>query len=369
MGLTVIIFVVVLGLLIFVHELGHFLMARRMGVKVEEFGFGFPPRMFGVRRGDTTYSINWIPLGGFVKIKGEQGDHPTDQDSFTSKKVWQRFLILSAGVGMNIVLAFVLISIGFMIGLPSVVDQDGVAGANVRDLKIQIVEVQDQSPAAQAGLAVGDTILRVDDQPVTTITVFQNYTKEKNAQPMTLLVKRGGEERIVTVTPTILEGSDHAVVGIGLVESGLISYAPHLAIWEGLKTTGMLLWRIIEAFYTVLRNLIIGVPVGADIAGPIGIAVLTGQVAKLGFIYILQFTALLSLNLAVINFLPIPALDGGRVLFLIIEKIRGKAINRKIEATVHNVGFFVLIGLVILVTFRDVSRFSEQIKNFFHTIF
>ena len=369
MILTIILLIVILGLCIFVHELGHFFSAKKMGVTVEEFGFGYPPRIFGIKRKGTIYSINWIPIGGFVKLKGEQGESKKDKDSFGHKKIWQRAIILSSGVVMNFILAFILISIGFSLGLPSVIDDNISSSAHIRDVKIQILEVTENSPAERAELKMGDIIVSVDGQSFIEIDDFQNYKNNKIDQEMNLKIKRGGEEIEKTIIPKDLENKGQGMIGAYLVQTGLVSYPIHESIWMGIKTTVSVTWLILKAIYEIIRNLVISQQVAADIAGPVGIAVLTGQVAKMGFIYILQFTALLSINLAIINFIPFPALDGGRVLFLVIEKIRGKAINQKIESLIHNIGFFLLILILVLVTFRDISRFSSTIREFFQKIF
>lgn len=434
MILTIILFICILGLLVFVHELGHFAMARRMGIAVEEFGFGFPPRLIGFQRltrkkivkvaereetevavtdyslggaeviketiqekteeidevmlikkwrvvrgtrqpekkklkTGTIYSLNWIPVGGFVKIKGEQGDSSRDQDSFAHKKVWQRTLVLSAGVLMNFLLAAVLLSLGFTLGLPSIIDEHLPPQAVVRERAIQIVDTQEGSPARQAGLQMGDFITAVDGQPYVRIVDFQTYTKPRAGQKITVSIKRGQEAKTVTVIPEDLGKQGEGLIGVWLAETGTVRYPWYYAVWMGAKTTVSLTGQILAALYELIKNLLISQRVSADIAGPVGIAVLTGQVAKLGFIYILQFTALLSINLAIINFFPFPALDGGRVLFLIIEKIRGKPVKQKIEAAIHNIGFLILIGLIIIVTFRDVARFGDSIKGFFSNLF
>lgn len=267
---------------------------------------------------------------------------------------------------MNLVLAAFLISIGFMIGLPAVVD-DTVTG-EIRDSKIQIVSVLPESPAAQANLEIGDTILAIDGQHFSIVDEIVQYNAQKGTNPIELTILREGEEKSVELSLAIVDEENLPKMGAGLVKTGIVSYSWYLAIWEGVKTTVFFTWQIILAFANLIKNLIITQTVSVDIAGPVGIAVLTGQVAKLGFIYILQFTALLSINLAIINFFPFPALDGGRILFLIIEKIRHKPITQKIEAAIHNIGFMILILLMIVVTFHDFSRYRESIFNLFHRI-
>jgi regulator of sigma E protease len=363
MIITILILVVVLGLIIFVHEAGHFFAAKKLGAAVEEFGFGFPPRIFGIKKGDTIYSINWIPFGGFVKIKGESGDHQEEKDSFSNLKIWKRAVILSSGVFMNFVLAIILLSIGFFIGLPSVVTDD-LPKDRMRDEKIQVLSVLEESPAANAGLQVGDNIISIDGNSFDSVDDLIEYTSHKLDETIALVTKRGDEVINSEIVLKDIDNSGVGKMGTGLVETAIVSYPWYEAIFEGFKASFSVAWQILVAFYELLKNLIVEQTVPADISGPIGIAVMTSRVAKLGFIYLLQFTALLSINLMILNFLPFPALDGGRVLFLAIEKIRRKPVSQKIESMIHTVGFFILIGLVILVSVRDVSRFKDSIFGF-----
>lgn len=367
MFFTLVVFVFILGLLVFVHELGHFVAARKNGVKVEEFGFGFPPRMVGVKRGDTIYSLNWIPLGGFVKIKGETGENKEDEDSFAHKKIWRRATILAAGVFMNFVLAAVLLSIGFIIGLPQVVDGEG-GYARVRDAKVQVVQVLVGTPAKEAGLETGDTIMSIDGQIISDVGQMQDYVSEKAGVPVKIVFLHGTEQIEKEITPVVLSETGHGGIGVGLLKSGIVSYPWYLAFWKGAAATVSSTGEIAVAFYELIKNLIVTQKVSVDLSGPVGIAVLTGQVARMGFVYLLQFTALLSVNLAVINFLPFPALDGGRIVFLIIEKIRRKPVSQKIENLVHNIGFALLMILILLVTYRDIARFGGKFADLWDKI-
>lgn len=352
---TILLFVIVLSLLVFVHEFGHFLMARKMGMKVEEFGFGFPPRAVGVKRGGTIYSINWIPLGGFVRIKGESGDHKGDPDSFASKKAWQRFVVLVAGVAMNLVLAAVLFSVGFMVGLPGVVDEKLSPSARVADRALTVMAVIDGSPAALSGIEQGDRVLSIDGEPFDSSDTARAMIAQSADDGVVLdLKKQNGEISTLTLTATLLPEQELTGIGIGLVQTGLVSYPFFQAIVQGIAATVTFTVEIVRAFVGIIVNLVSGQGVGVELSGPVGIAVITGQVAALGFVYLLQFTALLSINLAVINVLPFPALDGGRILFLIIEKLRGRAVDGKLETVTHNLGFFLLMILVIIVTYRDI---------------
>ncbi len=363
---TIVVFVVILGLLIFVHELGHFLAAKLLGVRVEEFGFGFPPRIFGIKKGETDYTLNWIPIGGFVKMTGQSDFEVEDQEkikddekSFLKKKPWKRAIILSAGVGMNFALAAILLSIGFMIGLPSSVDQDLPAGAKISDEQIQILVSQEDSPAKEAGLDSGDAILKIDEMVPKSVEDVQNYVAEHKGEEISIEIKRGEEIFSENLTLRAEYPEDDGPMGISLAETAKVSYPWYQAIWEGIKATGRLTVQIVIAFGKLIGAMISSGQVSGEVAGPVGIAVLTGQVTQLGFAYILNFTALLSINLAIINILPFPALDGGHLLFLGIEKIRGKKSSKqaKIENIIHLVGFALLIALIVAITYRDVVKY------------
>ncbi|TSC53839.1 MAG: hypothetical protein LiPW39_37 [Parcubacteria group bacterium LiPW_39] len=355
--LTLIIFVIILGLLIFVHEFGHFLVAKKNGVRVEEFGFGFPPRIFGIKKGETIYSLNWIPLGGFVKIFGEDGSDRINHRSFASKKIWQRTIILLAGVAMNVFLAAVVISLGYGLGLPTAIDDSQV----VSHAKVQITEVAPNSPARQGGIKAGDTIVKIVDQVqlnnISQVAQVQNFINNNRGREIIVTLQRGQEVRQVKVVPRINPPAGEGALGIGLVRVTTTFYPWYRAIYEGVKTTFILIWAIIMGLGYLLWQLVGRgqVPV-AEIAGPVGIFSLTGQAAQLGFIYLLQLTALLSVNLAIINALPFPALDGGRLLFLLIEKIKGSPVNQKIERAIHSAGFVFLIILMVLITARDMMK-------------
>lgn len=361
---TLLVFAAILAILVLSHEFGHFIMARRYGVKVEEFGFGFPPRFAGFKKGDTIYSINWIPLGGFVKIKGENGEHPRDPDSFSFQSALRRFSMLSAGVVMNLVVAAVLLSFGFGIGIPAPLQNLG-RGAQVNDYKISVVEVLPGSPAEAAGVASGDVIIQVNGFFRPDFSALQNYLTEKLGEPVRFVFLRNGAEVITEIAPVYLKQTGKGGIGVALFESGLVSYPWYLAIYHGAAATLFYIGEILRAFVALVSGLIQGQSIIESVSGPVGIAVLTGRAAKLGFIYLLQFTALLSINLAIINALPVPALDGGRVLFLAIEKWRGRPLRQKVEQIIHMIGFILLMILVIAVTVRDLGRFNliERLRS------
>jgi regulator of sigma E protease len=378
MILTLIIFLIVLSLLVFVHELGHFVVAKRAGMSVHEFGFGFPPRLFGIQKikgrwkivwgkndggtDNTVYSVNAIPLGGFVKIMGEDNDDAHDPRSFVNKSFWPRFLTLIAGVLMNFILAGALLSAGFMSGLPIAVEKesDVPAGANFSDRQVAIVEISSGSQAEKAGLLASDIIQSVDGRTFQTVQDLQNYVQANKGKRLEFVVKRLNESKAITVDSLAQPAADGSVVGIALVLYGKLQFAPLPAIVQGFQSA----YHQLIAIATGLYDLFSSGKGFESLGGPVKIAQLTGQVADLGFIPLLQFAAFLSLNLALLNALPLPALDGGRILFLLIEKIRGKRNNQKVEQFANAIGFMALLLLMLVITARDVAQL-ETIKNFF----
>jgi len=363
---TFILVILIISLLILVHEWGHFYSARKLGVKVEEFGFGFPPKLFSFTKKGVRYSLNLLPLGGFVKIKGEDGSKREDLDSFASKSFSQRAWILSAGVIMNVFLCVVLLALGFSLGIPQVLS-DLPEYASVRDRKIQVVDIFPDSPAAQAGLALGDVIVgsgeRQGDGSINTTVLdatesLQAFLAEHVDTEVLLLVKHPSESAptFISVTPQFRPDIGRGGIGIALVETGLVSYPWYRSPFKAVEATATLTKQIFVAFGGLLSDLVVRQEVSVDVAGPVGIAVLTGEVVDQGAIYVLYFIAVLSLNLAILNFIPFPALDGGRFLFLVIEKLRRKPVDQRIEGVIHMVGFGLLLLLVLLVTIRDIIQ-------------
>lgn len=370
---TIIIFILILGLLVFVHEFGHFIVAKKSGMGVEEFGFGFPPRIAGIQKVDgkwtwvwrsnrnqelisseTIYSINLIPLGGFVRILGENNEQEDNPKSFINKGFWARFLTLVAGVVMNVILAWALFSAGFMVGLPAAVESpsDIPAHASFSRPQLAILDVTAGLPADLAGLKRNDIILAVDGNHFSAVPEIQNYVKAHAGSQVIFEVKRGREDLSFKVTPNVNPPAGEGPTGIGLALIGRLRYPFYFAIWEGGKLTISGLVGIVTGLY----SLITGHVALSNLGGPVKIAKLTGEVAGLGFIYLLQFTAFLSLNLAVLNILPFPALDGGRVLFLLIEKVRRKRNNQRIEQMVNTAGFVFLLLLMVAVTVHDIIK-------------
>lgn len=383
MIITILIFLVVLSVLVFVHELGHFVVAKRSGMKVHEFGFGFPPRLFGIQKAkengsgkwkfvwghrdtktdDTVYSVNWIPLGGFVKIMGEDNDDgQVDERSFGNKPFWRRFFTLSAGVIMNFILAGFLLAIGYGVGLPVAVQNlDQVpSGAIFTERQVAIIDVQKESPAEKAGIMSSDIVESVDGQKFETVEALQEYVKTNKGKEMTFEVKRVNEIKTFSVQSNAEPKEGEGIVGVGLALYGKIQFGPLASIGQGFQTA----YTQLVAIGTGLYHLFTSGDGVESLGGPVKIAQITGQVAETGFIPLLQFAAFLSLNLALLNALPLPALDGGRILFLLIEKVRGKKNNAKIEQYANAIGFIALLLLMVAITAKDVSQL-ESIKNLF----
>ena len=365
MLLTIIVFILTLGLLIFSHEFGHFISAKKAGIRVEEFGFGFPPRIFGIKKGETLYSLNLIPLGGCVKIYGEERPKKRkirlkrDKKAFYSRPVWQRAIVIVMGVIMNLFLAVVLLSIVYGIGIPTVIENSSMA-SRAKNVQVQIIDIAKDSPAEKAGIKIGDTIQELKTQnsnlKVNEVEDIQKFIARYAGEETAVTIKRGKDILEKRITARISPPEGEGPIGVVLAKTGIIKYPWYTAILQGIKSTGQLIMTFLGLFYQLLKTLILkGVLIG-ELTGPVGIATMTSQMTKLGFVYILQFIAVISINLAIINAIPFPALDGGRLLFLAIEKIKGSPVSAKIEQLVNNMGFALLIILMIVVTFRDIVR-------------
>jgi regulator of sigma E protease len=379
-----IIFILVLSVLVLIHEAGHFLAARLFKVKAEEFGYGFPPRIFGFVKVDgkwkfvgrkdeekyknTIWSVNWLPFGGFVRIKGENPDDGmNDPDSFHTVAIWKRVIILAAGVTMNWFLAFAIFTSIFLIGAPAILE-DLPKGAVIHDQSITVTQVLKDKPAEKADLRPGDQVVSIAGQVPVDYADAVRLIGEQGESPFVMTIKRDDQEKNLDLNPQYIQEIEKSGIGVAMADVGIVKFAWYQAIWQGGVATYTYTKLILFAFAGIIKDIVTFNGVSEDVAGPVGIAVLTGQFAKQGIVPLLQFTAILSINLAVINFLPIPALDGGRVVFLLIEKVRRKALRPKLEAMIHQIAFLSLILLIILVTFRDLAKYSGAImggiKNF-----
>ncbi|MFA6552277.1 MAG: RIP metalloprotease RseP [Candidatus Paceibacterota bacterium] len=427
--MSVVIFIVILAVLVFVHELGHFSVAKFFGIRVDEFGLGFPPRIIGIQKilpansaaekltkvsssveqisitengrtvteeiieqsvvteavkpkkwrffkgnepatedGNTVYSINAIPFGGFVRIFGEDGNEDEngenkdkkpakDNRSFINKKRPIQIAVLVAGVLSNFIFAWLLISLGFMTGLPAPIDS-GLSG-QVKDARLTITEVLPGSPAAKAGLKSGDIVLSITNGQKTlnqiNVLPAQDFISS-SAGELAINYSRGNEKGTIKVTPKEGIVAGKKAIGIGMEMVGVLKLPFFTALYEGAKTTYSLSYLTVTGLGTFVYQAFIGQAKLSEVSGPVGIAGIVGDAATLGFSYILSVAAFISINLAVINLVPFPALDGGRVLFVIIESIKRSPINQKITRTVNTVGFVLLIVLMIVVTYNDIVK-------------
>lgn len=363
--MTIIIFIAVLSVLVLVHELGHFLAAKKAGCYVEKFAIGFPPKLWSIKKGETEYAINLLPLGGYVKIKGENGEESDDPRSFVNKSFAWKSLIISAGVLMNFLLGYVLITVVLIIGTPTLLNttESLPTSAVVSDEHVQIIQILPDTPASSANLQVGDRVSSINSIPIASTQQMSDLFNAVDESEFDLTYEREGELITTSITPVDLPDLEKKGIGVGLAEVGTVSYPWYQAPIIGFQRTVELLGLIITSFVVILRELFTSGSTQADIAGPVGIAVLTGQVAKQGITQLLQFTALLSLNLGIINILPIPALDGGRFSMIILERIRRKRLNVQLENTIHLVGFALLMLLVVLVTANDVVTYGGGILD------
>ena len=355
MILTIIIAFISLIILIVIHELGHFLLAKKFGVRVDEFGIGYPPRIWGKKIGETIYSINFLPFGAFVKIFGED-ERKKNPRSFSSKPIWQRMLIVLGGVVSFWIVGAILLSIVFSIGTPHVIDDSIVA----EDAKVQIVSVSSDSPADQVGLRTGDSIKQfsiLESQfSIDKVSQIQEIGENYKGQEVTLTIERGKQVFDVNLTPRVSPPSGEGAIGVGLIRTILKSYAWYQAPVEGIKATGLLTKAILQSFYYIVKSLFQGqgLPAGVQMVGPIGIFNLFTQFGQLGANYFLQFVAIISIYLAVFNLLPIPALDGGKMLFLIIEGVKGRPVKQAVEQRITAFFFTLLLLFMVWVTIKDV---------------
>jgi regulator of sigma E protease len=360
--MSILIFIVILFVLVVSHEFGHFIVAKKSGMRVDEFSFGFPPKLFGFKKGETSYNINLLPLGGYVKIYGENGEDSLDEKdskrSFKNAPLYKQALVLVAGVTMNFLVAWLLLSVGFMSGLPSSIDQVPV-GYTVSDQALTITSVSPNSPALKSGLKVGDKILSLKsgEDTIQNLTPegVKYFVKNHSTSNINFSYLRAKDKLDTNITPEVI-GEGGPMIGISMDVIGKLQLPIHKALWEGLKLSYNLTIATISGFYNLIYDGIRGQGDIAALSGPVGIVGVVGDAAKFGFVYLLSFTALISINLAVLNLIPFPALDGGQLLFVLIEKIKGSRINRKFTNIVNMVGFGLLMLLMIIITYHDIVK-------------
>ena len=342
--ITILIFLGILALLIIDHELGHFITAKAFGIRVEEFGLGFPPRLSGVRRGETLYSLNAIPLGGFVKMAGEED--PKVPRSFAGKGIGTRLVVLSAGSIMNALLPIVLFSVAFMI------PHDVVKG------EVVVTEVVQNSPAAAAGIKAGDIILSLNNKPVNNTSDLHRYTYLNLGKKVNIVVEHSEAtiEEEVQLIPRWKPPPGEGAIGLALDTLNPTVVSQHEPFWRAIP---MGAGECIETF-VLFKNEVLRWIIGAttpQVTGPVGIAQMTGEVAKAGISPLLEFTGFISINLAIVNIFPLPALDGGRIVFVLLELVRrGKRISPRTEGLVHLIGFALLMAAFLVITQQDIMR-------------
>lgn len=358
---TLILVIFVISVLILVHEWGHFYSARRLGVKVEEFGIGFSGQEFGFRfppkiatyfKNGVRYTLNPLPFGGFVKIFGEQGEDTMNPESFASRPLWQRSLIIGAGVLMNFFLAWALFTGGAMLGIPEL--GDGAPGP------VSIVGIRSDSPAQRAGLKFGDSIIELRAESLTLRVEAEkdvrDFIQAYRGEKIKLVIKRGEAILEISATPRVETPEGEGPLGVALGYLTLRRAPWYLAPIEGAKMLGRSTVAVLEGFGTLLVEFLTKGKTSAEVSGPVGIFFFADDIRALGVAYFLQFAGLLSVNLAILNILPIPALDGGRLFFLLLEKIKGAKIKPQTENLVHGIGFIALIFLMALITYKDIAR-------------
>ena len=333
--------VFVFGLLVFVHELGHFITAKLTGMRVDEFAIGFGPRLVSFRYGETVYSIRIVPLGGFNDIAGMAADDNDAGDrGYCRKPILSRMIVILAGSAMNFILPVVLFfGIFFFAGVQTP-NPAPVLGTVLAD-----------NPAAQAGLQANDRILAIDGQPIETWQEMVDAIRSNHGTvPMTMQVDRAGRELMVSVTPHYDAAHDRGVIGIvNAYESTYPGFFQSISM--AFERTAMIIVMMLDALYRIILELS-----GSELAGPIGVAQMAGEVAEMGIVPLLNFAALLSLNLAIINLLPVPALDGGHFLTLCVEAVRGKPLSPKVMHYIQNAGVGLIVLLMLLAMKNDVVR-------------
>jgi regulator of sigma E protease len=323
----------VFGLLILVHELGHYFVARLTGIRVLELAIGFGPKVIGWSKNDIDYSLRIFPLGGFCRLLGENPDEASEPNSFPKKPILSRAAVLLAGAGMNLVLAVVVFFIifFFIVGIP---DTETA----------RIGYIIDDSPAESAGLEAGDLIKAIDGVSIATWDDVLMFISSKPNQKLVILVEREGVTTEFGIVSEVAPDSGRGMIGIG----------PAMQKYQALPSLQVSLQRFGAVIASIFQVVTGQAPF--DVAGPVGIIFVIGEVAQTGFVNLLLLTALISISLGIMNLLPIPALDGGRLFFLLVEAIRGRSIDPEKEGTIHFIGFAILILLILFVTYKDLLR-------------
>ena len=399
MLITAIVFLLILSLLVLIHELGHFFVAKRFGIKVEEFGFGLPPRAFGIKKGETIYSINWLPIGGFVKLYGEdetplrsgssRGLRPRSRNfasegqtgvgfathrAFFAKTAWQRATVIIAGVVMNAVLAAVIFYIflgmsGFKTELPLLSNYKFFGVDQTNTSEVVISSVTKGSPAEKQGLKPLTKVISVNGQKTINSKNFIDIVSKNKGKEIEIAWSnlQTGEIHKTKVTPRVSSPKNEGALGVGLfsLATAVLNYkSPVQKIFSGIVHP----MNLMSYNLNVMGNLVkvsfekkTAAPISAGISGPVGIASLTGSILRIQnlkekVLGLLNLAGILSISLAFFNVLPIPALDGGRLFFILIEGLTGRRVNQRIESLAHAVGMAMLLFMMALITFKDIQK-------------
>ncbi|MBU1000333.1 M50 family metallopeptidase [Patescibacteria group bacterium] len=359
---SIIIFIITLLILVLIHEFGHFLVAKKFGVEVQEFGFGIPPRIWGKKIGETIYSINWLPFGGFVRLRGEEeeiaaaGKEKLSNKDFRKKSVEQRIAVVMAGVLMNLILAWVLF-------YAVIIGQNFKIIYPVAETGVYIAAVEQNFPAQKAGVQTGEKLILIDNQQVSNIDSAKDLIKSKKGLPINLTLTDidGNHLRQIDITPKEMDDGD---ILIGVIFSP-VPFREYTSasekIFSGITYSFDLIKLTFAGFGSIGSDLLYGDfgQASESISGPVGMAAITNDILSLGVaaaLPYLWFVGLISLTLAIFNILPIPALDGGRLFFLLIEAVTKKPVKEDIERSVHQIGFLILIALALLITFSDLRK-------------
>ncbi|MCL0091652.1 M50 family metallopeptidase [Dehalococcoidales bacterium] len=342
MLITILIGLVVLSVIIIVHELGHLITAKASRVRVDEFGLGFPPRLLSVRWGETRYSLNAVPLGGFVKMAGEED--PKVPGSLASKSIGTRLLILSAGSVMNLLLPLLLFSVAFMVP------------HNLEIGQVVVEEVASNSPAATAGIKPGDIIVSINDKPVRNIGDLHRYIHLNLGKEVTIVTSRDGLKKEAQLTPRERPPEGQGAIGVLVKTTDIAIVRQHYPFWQAIPMGVGEYMKALVLLKSGIISLIVG-EVPADEVTLVGVVQMTGEVAKVGISPLLEITALISLILGIGNLLPLPALDGGRIVFVLLEWVRrGRRVAPKTEGLIHLIGFALLMGLTLAIIGWDIIR-------------
>jgi regulator of sigma E protease len=349
--MDIIIFVIALSILVLVHEFGHFLAAKITGVKIEEFGLGLPPRIIGKKRWGTIWSLNWLPIGGFCKLYGEDLEEKgakKNKESFVTKKPWQKALIVLGGVLMNLVLAVVIFTTVYSIlGIPKETD------------RVSIIGIADNSPAQKAGLGIDDVVLKINGKEIKKASELTTIVGENKGKKVDLLINRKGQIQDLSIQVREMAPEGQGLMGVVVSNTEMQKikwYEFYKGIGAGFKEAYYWGKIIGGGVYQMVAGLFSG-NVPKDVSGPIGMYKATSSIRNnQGILAMVHFFGVVSVNLAIVNVLPFPALDGGRIVFVVYELLTRKRANEKFEAIVNNIGMMILLGLILLVTVGDVMR-------------